>query len=134
MFFSAQQYDSYAQKDRPDTNYQIRRVIGMPGDEIYMLDYVLYIKPADQKHYLTEFELSDKTYNLTFLTPPAEWDGSVGVKGSFEPITLGQDEYFVLGDNRISVSDSRLWGPVTKQDIKGRIILKYFPLKTIKLY
>ncbi len=134
LFFSAQQYDSYAQKDRPDTNYQIRRIIGMPGDEIYMLDYVLYIKPAGQKHYLTEFELSDKTYNLTFLTPPAEWNGSVGVKGSFEPITLGPDEYFVLGDNRISVSDSRLWGPVTKQDIKGRIILKYFPLKTIKLY
>ena len=134
LFFTAQQYDSYSQKERPDTNNQIRRIVGMPGDEIYMLDYVLYIKPAGEKHFLTEFELAEKPYNLTFITPPAEWNGTVGVKGSFEPVVLGQDEYFVLGDNRISVSDSRLWGTISKQDIKGRIILRYFPLNTLKLY
>lgn len=134
LFFTAQQYDSYSPKDRPDTNNQIRRIIGMPGDEIYMQDYVLYIKPAGEKHFLTEFELAHKPYNLTFITPPAEWNGSVGVKGSFEPVVLGQDEYFLLGDNRISVSDSRLWGTVSKQQIRGRIILRYFPLNSIKLY
>ncbi len=134
LFFTAQQYDSYAQKERPDTNNQIRRIVGMPGDEIYMLDYVLYIKPAGEKHFLTEFELSENPYNLTFVTPPAEWNGTVGVKGSFDPVILGEDEYFVLGDNRISVSDSRLWGTVSKQEIKGRIILRYFPFNTLKLY
>ena len=134
IFFSAQQYDSYAEKDRPDTNNQMRRVVGMPGDEIYMLDYVLYIKPQGEKHFLTEFELANNPYNLTFVTPPAEWDGSVGVKGSFDPITLGPDEYFVLGDNRISVSDSRLWGSLNRQDIKGRVILRYFPINSIKLF
>lgn len=134
IFFSAQQYDSYAEKDRPDTNNQMRRVVGMPGDEIYMLDYVLYIKPQGEKHFLTEFELANNPYNLTFVTPPAEWDGSVGVKGSFDPVTLGPDEYFVLGDNRISVSDSRLWGTLSRQDIKGRVILRYFPINSIKLF
>ena len=133
-FFTAFQYDSYEDKNYTGTNNQARRIIGMPGDEIYMRDYVLYIKPQGEKHSLTEFELSEKTYNLTFLTPPADWNGSVGVKGSFEPITLGPDEYFVLGDNRVSVSDSRLWGPVKMQDIKGRVLLRYFPLNSIKLY
>ena len=97
-------------------------------------DYVLYIKPANEKHFLTEFELSDKPYNLTFITPPAQWSGSVGVKGSFDPIVIGQDEYFVLGDNRISISDSRLWGSVPKQKILGRVILRYFPVKSFKFY
>ena len=109
-FFTAQQYDSYVNKEFPDTNNQLRRIVALPGDEIYMQDYVLYIKPAGEKHFLTEFELAAKPYNLTFITPPVEWNGSVGVKGSFDPITLGNDEYFVLGDNRLSSSDSRLWG------------------------
>ena len=133
-FFTAQQYDSYVNNEYPGTNVQLRRIVGMPGDEIYMKDYVLYIKPAGQKHFLTEFELSEKPYNLTFLTPPAQWNGSVGVKGSFDPITIPQDEFFVLGDNRISISDSRLWGTVSKQKISGRIILRYFPIKSLKLY
>ena len=133
-FFTAQQYDSYAKMDYPDTNNQIRRVVGLPGDEIYMNDYVLYIKPQGEKHFLTEFELSKKAYNLTFVTPPSDWNGSVGVKGSFDPITLGADEYFVLGDNRIAVSDSRLWGSISKKDIKGKILVKYFPFNSIKFY
>lgn len=133
-FFTAQQYDSYVDKNFPDTNNQLRRVVGLPGDEIYMKDYVLYIMPQGEKHFLTEFELADKPYNLTFEAPPVEWDGSVGVKGSFDSLTLGQDEYYVLGDNRISVSDSRLWGTVSKQDMNGRILLRYFPVKSIKLF
>ena len=133
-FFTAQQYDSYVNEYYPGTNYQLRRVVGMPGDEIYMKDYVLYVKPAGEKHFLTEFELSEKPYNLTFITPPAQWNGSVGVKGSFEPIIIGPDEYFVLGDNRISISDSRLWGSIPKSEILGRIILRYFPVKSLKFY
>lgn len=134
QFFTAFQYDSYTNKEFPDTNNQIRRIIGLPGDEIYMRDYVLYVKPAGEKHSLTEFELSEKPYNLTFLTPPAGWNGNVGVKGSFDPIVLGENEYFVLGDNRVAVSDSRLWGAVSKQSIKGRVILKYFPFQEFKLF
>ena len=134
LFFSAQQYDSYVDKELPGTNNQLRRIVGMPGDEIYMKDYVVYIKPAGEKHYLTEFELSDKPYNLTFVTAPVEWDGTVGVKGSFDSIKLGSNEYYVLGDNRISVSDSRLWGTVSREQIKGKLILRYFPLAKLKLY
>ena len=134
LFFTAHQYDSYANKLYPDTNNQLRRIIGIPGDEIYMRDYVLYIRPAGEKHFLTEFELADKTYNLTFVSPPVDWNNNVGVKGSFESITLGQDQYFVLGDNRISVSDSRLWGTIKHQDVKGRVVVRYFPFSSFKIF
>ncbi|MCR4631397.1 MAG: signal peptidase I [Treponema sp.] len=118
----------------PGTKQKLRRVIGVPGDTIYMRDYVVYIKPMGEKHFLTEFEITPKTYNVTFFTAPAGWDSSLGVKGSFEEITLGPDEYFVLGDNRKSTDDSRLWGIVNKDDIDAKALFCYLPFKNFKLY
>lgn len=130
-FFSAQQYSLEMKADVSKKMPQIRRIIGMPGDEIYMRDYVLYIKPAGEKHFLTEFEIIHNAYNLTFYTPPSDWTSSIGVKGSFDTIKLSNEEYFVLGDNRLSVSDSRLWGPVTKDSLKGKVLLTYFPFNKL---
>ena len=118
----------------PGTKQKLRRVIGVPGDTIYMRDYVVYIKPMGEKHFLTEFEITPKTYNVTFFTAPAGWDSSLGVKGSFDEITLGPNEYFVLGDNRKSTDDSRLWGIVNKDDIDAKALFCYLPLKNFKLY
>lgn len=118
----------------PGTKQKLRRVIGVPGDTIYMRDYVVYIKPMGEKHFLTEFEITPKTYNVTFFTAPAGWDSSLGVKGSFDEITLGPNEYFVLGDNRKSTDDSRLWGIVNKDDIDAKALFCYLPFKNFKLY
>jgi signal peptidase I len=49
--------------------------------------------------------------------------------GSSEPVTLGPDEYYVLGDNRLASSDSRVWGVLPKEDIVGRVWLRVFPLQ-----
>lgn len=38
------------------------------------------------------------------------------------PVTLGEDEYFVLGDSRSNAEDSRIYGPVKKEEIKGAVI------------
>ncbi|MCQ2593245.1 MAG: signal peptidase I [Treponema sp.] len=134
LFFTGQQFNFLENKDFPGTKASIRRVIGLPGDTVYMRDYVLYIKPEGEKHFLTEFELIKKPYNVTLYTAPAEWDGSLGVKGSFDEIVLGENEYFVLGDNRKSSCDSRLWGPVAQKNIKGRVLISYFPFNKIKIY
>jgi len=44
---------------------------------------------------------------------------------------LAEDEYFVLGDNRLHSSDSRLWGGVARKLITGRVILRAWPLDKI---
>ena len=132
-FFTAQQISLFEHNEVPSSKSHIRRVVGMPGDTIYMRDYVLYIKPAGERHFLTEFEIVEEPYNVTFYVPPADWDTEIGVKGSFDEITLGYNEYFVLADNRKSSDDSRLWGAVKKDEITAKVIMCYFPFRNFKL-
>ncbi len=132
-FFTAQQISLFEHNEVPSSKSHIRRVVGMPGDTIYMRDYVLYIKPAGERHFLTEFEIVEDPYNVTFYVPPADWDTEIGVKGSFDEITLGYNEYFVLADNRKSSDDSRLWGAVKKDEITAKVIMCYFPFRNFKL-
>jgi len=46
---------------------------------------------------------------------------------------LEDDEYFVMGDNRLHSSDSRIWGPVNEEEIIGRPIIRLFPLDRLQL-
>lgn len=133
-FFTAQHISILEKSDVPASKSHLRRIVGIPGDTIYMRDYVLYVKPAEQKHFLTEFEIVSEPYNVTFFVPPADWDTEIGVKGSFDEITLGDNEYFVLADNRKSSDDSRLWGPVHSEDINARVLMCYFPFKNFRLF
>lgn len=133
-FFTAQQISIYEKSDLPGSKQKLRRVIGLPGDTFYMRDYVLYVKPAGEKHFLTEFEIAEELYNVTFYVAPGGWDSAIGVKGSFDEMVLGPDEYFVLGDNRKSCDDSRLWGPVNKDSINAKALVCYFPFTNLKLY
>ena len=132
-FFTAQQVSLFENNELPSSKAHVRRVVGMPGDTIYMRDYVLYIKPAGERHFLTEFEIVEEPYNVTFYVPPADWDTEIGVKGSFDEITLAYNEYFVLADNRKSSDDSRLWGAVKKDEIAAKVLMCYFPFRNFKL-
>lgn len=133
-FFTARQYSIFEKSTFPGTNCQLRRIVGLPGDHLYMRDYVLYVKPAGSKHYLTEFEIADIPYNVTFFTAPSEWDTYLGVKGSFDEIVLSDNQYFVLGDNRKSSDDSRLYGPVNPADVNGKALLCYFPFSKFRFF
>ena len=133
-FFTGQQISPSESVNIASSKQHLRRIVGMPGDTIYMRDYVLYIKPAGEKHFLTEFEITPEPYNVTFYVPPADWDTEIGVKGSFNEISLGVNEYFVLADNRKSSDDSRLWGPVKKDDISAKALLSYFPFNKFRFF
>ena len=133
-FFTAQQISLLEDNAFPSSKPHLRRIVGVPGDTIYMRDYVLYIKPQGERLFLTEFEVTTKSYNVTFYVPPADWDTEIGVKGSFEELYLGPDEYFVLADNRKSSDDSRLWGTIKKSDIRAKALLCYFPFKNFRMY
>lgn len=126
-FFTGKQVSLIKNDNYPGSVEKIRRVIALPGDTIFMKDYKLYVKPAGEKHFLTEFELSKNIYNITFCKSVIDWDDTIGVSGNFDEFQLKDDEYFVLGDNRFSCSDSRIWGPLSSDNIKGKVILCYWP-------
>lgn len=134
LLFTANQVKVSNVKHWMSDENQIRRVIALPGDTVYMRDYVLYIKPAGEDYFLTEFELEGRPYNISINASPAFWDNSLGVKGSFDETVLGKNEYFVFGDVRNSSVDSRFWGPLTSENIRAAAILEYFPFNKIHFF
>lgn len=133
-FFTARQFYYSERKGLMGERSQIRRVTGLPGDTIYMRDYVLYIKPAGESLFKTEFELTDRSYEIDVQTAPAGWDSVLGVAGTFDEITLGEGEYFLTGDKRNSCPDSRFWGPVKSSSIKAGALVQFFPFNKMKFF
>ena len=133
-FFTAQQFSVITGRKNMGANPCLRRIVGLPGDTLYMRDYVMYVKPSGSDYFLTEFELVKKPYNVSIMAAPALWDSSMGVCGSFDEVTLSDGEYFVLGDYRNSSVDSRLTGYVSEKNIKAAAFATYFPLSRFKLY
>ena len=132
-FFTFQKYRPFNSRNRMTGKNSVRRVVALPGDSYYMKDYVLYVKPAGQNFYLTEFELTSKPYNIRIYSVPAEWDG-MGCAGSITETNLAKDEYYVLADNRIEGIDSRSYGPVKAGRIKGRLLLQVFPFNKMSFF
>lgn len=95
----------------PDIDY-IKRIIGLPGDEILVKDQEVYVNGT----LLGESYIADKT-NV--------WEGKFIKNGV--PIIVPNDSYFVMGDNRPRSSDSREFGPVPYESIIGEVFYRYFP-------
>lgn len=96
---------------RDPSKYFIKRIIGIPGDTV-IVDGDRVTIENDQ--YPDGFELTEPY--IKSMTP----NGSITE-------TLGEREYFVMGDNRDQSSDSRVWGVLQKDRIIGRAFLRLFP-------
>jgi signal peptidase I len=123
-FFTAQQYSLAGREE----HFFVKRILGLPGDEITMTNFVIRIRAAGSSYSLTEFELSDKPYDVTIPQVPALWDESLPFSGNMERIVLGEDECFVLSDDRGNTNDSRTWGPVPLDLIAGKALFRYWPV------
>ena len=99
-----------------DTLY-IKRIIGLPGETVQIMD---------GKVFINGMELDESGYGFD----PIEQAGLASAQ-----ITLGLDEYFVLGDNRNDSADSRepTVGNISGTDIIGRAVLRVLPLKRFGL-
>lgn len=106
----------------------IKRIIGLPGDEVSMANYIFKVKQAGGSYTLTEFEHADKPYQPVIPQIPALWDDSLPFSGNMEKITLGSRECFVVSDNRSNTNDSRTWGPVSLDSIRAKAFFRYWPL------
>lgn len=106
----------------------LKRVIGIPGDTVYQKDFSYYVKTRDDQHFLTEFERSGHIYDIRKLGLPEFWPPDFPLSGFHGEVTLGDGEYFVIGDNRSLATDSRLFGKIHENDITGKLVLRYWPL------
>ncbi len=102
-----------------DTQDFIKRVIGIPGDEVMIKDGKIYINGdlLDEADYLDSSVITN--------------GGSYLHEG--QTITVGSDEYFVCGDNRTNSSDSREFGPIKISAIKGKAWIVYYPFSEFRI-
>jgi signal peptidase I len=126
-FFTAQRMSFFGQEE----HLYMKRVIGLPGDEITMTNFVFRVKPAAGSYSLTEFELSEILYEVVIPHMPALWDSSIPFSGNMDRIVLGEDECFVVSDDRSNTNDSRTWGPVSADMITGKAIFRYWPFTRV---
>ena len=101
----------------------------MPGDTIRMEGSVAYVKRSEDDYFISEFEQSGIGYDLESRELPEGWDMNLPLSDTIAPSVLGENQYFVLGDNRADSNDSRYWGPISDTAIRGRGIFAYWPIK-----
>ena len=82
----------------------IKRIVAVPGDSVRISDGILFINgmPEEENH------------------PPIEDPGTAS-----ETIELGDNEFYILGDNRNDSADSRIFGPILRKQIRGIVIGKF---------
>jgi len=109
-------------------NMFVKRIIGFPGDEITMTNFVIRVRTKGSVYSLTEFEVTEYDYTLDIKQLPPLWDSSLPFSGNMDSIILGENECFVLSDDRSNINDSRTWGPVPIENISGKALFRYWPL------
>lgn len=120
--------------NRGKTNF-VKRVVAVPGDKVYRdkgVTHVLYEITDENGQTQQVDEMLDERWAIYF---------AAGAPDDYEAYTLGEDEYFVVGDNRYNSHDSRDWndsdasndvGPITGDMIVGKVRCVIWPFKEIR--
>ncbi len=106
----------------PEDPYRdfIKRCVGLPGDtvEIRDKDLVLNGEPVDDDSYTWHVD--------PFIIPRSPFLQNNRTRDNFGPYTVPEDHYFCMGDNRDNSNDSRVWGAVPREYVKGRAFMVYW--------
>ena len=101
------------------SQYYIKRIIGLPGEIVEFKDGRVMIKNKDNP-------------DGFFVDEPYLENAKETFGGG--PVTLGYNEYFVLGDNRVASSDSRRWGALKTEFMVGKVLVRVFPFNNFEFY
>ncbi len=96
----------------------IKRVIALPGETIKI--------SSDNKVYINNQPLNEPYLETNTLTMPGK------VLKEDEEFKVPQNSYILMGDNRSNSSDSREWGPITRNDMVGKGFLVYYPVQRMR--
>lgn len=105
---SIDRFDIIVLDEEKDNEKIIKRVIGLPGETVAIKKGKIYI--------------NDKVIDDEY---------AYGETSDYNKVTLRDDEYFMLGDNRLISKDSRYFGPIKDNEIKGKIVFRLFPFTKI---
>ncbi len=105
---SIDRFDIIVLDEEKDNEKIIKRVIGLPGETVAIKKGKIYI--------------NDKVIDDEY---------AYGETSDYNKVTLADDEYFILGDNRLISKDSRYFGPIKDNEIKGKIVFRLFPFTKI---
>lgn len=92
------------------SEFFIKRIIGLPGETV---------------------EIKDNEIFINSVLVPEQYLPKNLQTGPDKTVQLEDNQYFVMGDNRTASSDSRVWGPLPKKNITGRVFLRLWPLNKI---
>src|SRR5262245_5388073 len=110
--------------EEPDRDF-IKRIIGLPGDTLELRNKKVYINnvPLDEPyvHFLEPPRASqDDSHELT----------SADVRERYGPVTVPAEHYFAMGDNRDNSQDSRYWGFLPRDYVKGKALVIYWSFES----
>ena len=99
------------------SDHYIKRVIGLPGETVKVDGNTVTVINKDNPNgmVLTEKYVSSERAGVTTTV-------------------LGPNQYFVMGDNREASSDSRVWGPLDRDKITGRVLVRLFPVTELGIW
>ena len=122
----------------------VKRIIALPGEKVEVKGKKIYINgkelppqdyaifsPHDEQIILNPF--SQEEYQKIWEDRKLEKYFGITLRDSFGPVTVPEGQYFAMGDNRDFSCDSRFWGPVPKENIKGKAWLLHWPLNRFRI-
>lgn len=118
-------------EEEEQKTHWVKRVIGLPGDTVSCVNDVVYIngKVLDETKYI------DPDYRQSLVDKFGYFNKVPNANNTnvedFEEVKLGDDEYYVMGDNRPYSKDSRYVGPVKKSQIFAKKMLVLLPISDI---
>jgi signal peptidase I len=105
--------------EEPERDF-IKRCVALPGDRVEIVNKKLFVNgdPVDEAAYT--YHTDRRVY------PASRFSGPYRPRDNYGPEVIPAGHYFCLGDNRDNSNDSRYWGPVPAELIKGRALLIYW--------
>jgi signal peptidase I len=129
VFVSPPQYD----QPHDLTPTLVKRVVGVAGDTLHMRNAVLYVNVVAPRYTLDPETMPDSQHELF------EWQKKAGLKESrfgaapgdpthdnWGPLVVPPGHLFMMGDNRYNSKDSRYWGFVPRENVRGQPLFVYY--------